>query len=52
MATKGDRLLSILNLLDQGAEVTAKTLSEDFGISERGIYRYFNSLQEAGFPTY
>jgi len=52
MATKGDRLLSILNLLDQGAEITAKTLSEDFGISERGIYRYFNSLDEAGYPIY
>jgi predicted DNA-binding transcriptional regulator YafY len=52
MATKWDRLLSILYLLDQGATVTVKTLSEDFGISERGIYRYFSSLQEAGFPTY
>jgi predicted DNA-binding transcriptional regulator YafY len=52
MATKGDRLLSILNLLDQGAEVTVKTLSEDFGISERGIYRYLSSLQEAEFPIY
>jgi predicted DNA-binding transcriptional regulator YafY len=52
MATKGDRLLSILYLLDRGAEVTTKTLSEDFGVSERGIYRYLSSLQEAGFPIY
>ena len=50
--TKLDRLLYILNKLDRGEKVSPADLAEELGVSERTIYRYINSLIDAGFPIY
>ena len=49
---KFDRLLYILNKLDRKEKVRVKDLAEELGVSERTIYRYINSLIDAGFPIY
>lgn len=43
------RLLSILRILDIRKQCTPKTLAQDFGTSERNIYRDINNLNAAGF---
>ncbi|MGC9195292.1 MAG: helix-turn-helix transcriptional regulator [Syntrophobacteraceae bacterium] len=52
MATKADRLIKLLNLLDQGASVTVKALCEEWGVDKRTVFRYMNTLQEGNFPVY
>jgi len=52
MATKFERLLYILNLVDRGAKCTPKGLAEELSVDERSIFRYKNSLEEAGFPIF
>ena len=52
MGNKFDRLLYILNLLDQRRKVRVSRLVEELGVTERTIYRYLNSLQNAGFPIF
>ncbi|NPA48596.1 MAG: WYL domain-containing protein [Thermodesulfobacteria bacterium] len=47
---KFDRLLYILNKLDQRQRVHPKTLAEELEVTERTIFRYLKNLQEAGFP--
>ncbi len=49
---KFNRLLYILNKLDQREKVRASELAKELEVSERTIYRYINSLIEAGFPIY
>ncbi|NPA40044.1 MAG: HTH domain-containing protein, partial [Thermodesulfobacteria bacterium] len=50
--TKLDRLLYILNKLDRGEKVRPADLAAELGVSERTVYRYINSLIDAGFPIY
>lgn len=50
MSYKFDSLVIILNKVDRQAKVTAGSLAEDLGVSERTVFRYLNTLQAAGFP--
>ena len=50
--SKFNRLLYILNKLELGAKVKPEEIAKELGVSERTIYRYINSLIEAGFPIY
>ncbi|MDD5434127.1 MAG: HTH domain-containing protein, partial [Nitrospira sp.] len=43
------RLLSILRILDIRKQCTPKTLAQEFGTTERNIYRDINTLNAAGF---
>lgn len=49
---KLERLLYILNRLDRGERVNARSLAEELGVTERTIFRYIQTLKEAGFPIY
>jgi len=49
---KFDRLLYILNKLDRREPVRVPDLARELEVSERSVYRYLNSLMEAGFPIY
>ncbi len=49
---KFDRLLYILNKLDRRERVRVPDLAQELEVSERTVYRYLNSLMEAGFPIY
>ncbi len=49
---KFDRLLYILNKLDRRERVRVPELAQELEVSERTVYRYLNSLMEAGFPIY
>lgn len=46
------RLLEIVYILLDKREVTAKELSEHFGVSHRTIYRDLDTLSVAGIPIY
>ena len=48
---KFDRLLRILNLLDRESACRPAVLAEELGVSERSVFRYVNSLRDAGFPV-
>lgn len=50
MSYKFDSLITILNKLDSGEEVTVNSLMNDLEISERTAYRYIQTLQVAGYP--
>ena len=50
MSYKFDTLITILNKLDRREHVTAKSLTEEFEISDRSVYRYMETLLTAGFP--
>ncbi|MBP8645970.1 MAG: WYL domain-containing protein [Syntrophobacteraceae bacterium] len=50
MTGKFDRLLRILNLLDQDNSCTLSGLAEELGVTDRSVLRYMKSLNEAGFP--
>lgn len=50
MTGKFERLLRILNLLDQENTCTPSWLAEELGVTDRSVFRYMNSLNEAGFP--
>ena len=50
MTGKFDRLLRILNLLDQENACTPSWFAEELGVTERSVFRYVKSLNEAGFP--
>ena len=52
MSEKFDRLLTILNLLDRGTPCPPKDLAEKLEVSERTVFRYLSSLQNAGIPIY
>jgi predicted DNA-binding transcriptional regulator YafY len=52
MSQKIEALLLILNKLDRGKRVSAGSLSEDLGVSERTVFRYLKTLETAGFPLY
>jgi len=47
-----NRLLEIVYLLLEQKNVTAKTLSKQFGVSQRTIYRDIDALSLAGIPVY
>jgi diguanylate cyclase (GGDEF)-like protein/PAS domain S-box-containing protein len=49
---KIDLLMAILKKLDAGETLTAKQLAQDFSVTERSIYRYLETLQNAGYPIY
>jgi predicted DNA-binding transcriptional regulator YafY len=49
MSYKFDSLITILNKLDSGEEVTVNSLINDLEISERTAYRYIQTLQVAGY---
>ncbi|MBD1545907.1 helix-turn-helix transcriptional regulator [Roseibium aggregatum] len=49
---RASRLLSILLTLQARGRVTARTLADEFEVSERTIYRDIDSLSEAGIPVY
>ncbi|WP_078382494.1 helix-turn-helix transcriptional regulator [Sutcliffiella halmapala] len=49
---RGDRLLSILLLLQAQGQMTAKELSERLEVSERTIYRDMEALSGTGIPVY
>ncbi len=49
---RADRLLSIVLLLQQHHQLTAKSLSDRLGVTERTIYRDIEALSMAGVPVY
>ncbi|WP_067220798.1 helix-turn-helix transcriptional regulator [Marinomonas gallaica] len=49
---KSDRLFQLTNILIKHQPVTAKTLAEKLGVSERTIYRYIDDLSVSGVPVY
>jgi predicted DNA-binding transcriptional regulator YafY len=49
---RADRLLSIILLLQHHQQLTAKTLSDNLGVTERTIYRDIEALSMAGVPVY
>jgi predicted DNA-binding transcriptional regulator YafY len=50
MSYKFDSLMIILNKIDSGEVVTIQSLSDEFGVGRRSIFRYINTLQVAGYP--
>jgi predicted DNA-binding transcriptional regulator YafY len=52
MSYKFDALILILNQIDSGHKVTIKSLMDELGVTERTIYRYIETLEQAGFPLY
>ncbi|MFA9457351.1 helix-turn-helix transcriptional regulator [Halalkalibacter sp. AB-rgal2] len=48
---RGDRLISILLLLQSQGQLTAKELAERLDVSERTIYRDMDALSGAGIPV-
>ena len=48
---RGDRLISILLLLQTRGQMTAKELAERLEVSERTIYRDMDALSGAGIPV-
>ncbi|WRP07200.1 YafY family protein [Rossellomorea aquimaris] len=48
---RGDRLVSILLLLQSHGQLTAKALSERLEVSERTIYRDMDALSGTGIPV-
>lgn len=46
------KLFELVYILLDKKSITAKKLSEHFGVSERTIYRWAESLAEAGVPVY
>ncbi|MGM0840381.1 MAG: helix-turn-helix transcriptional regulator [Bacillota bacterium] len=48
---RGDRLVSILLLLQSHGQMTAKALSERLEVSERTIYRDMDALSGTGIPV-
>lgn len=51
-SNKIDALTLILRRLNNGEQLTAASLAEDFSVSSRTIFRYFSHLQAAGYPIY
>ena len=49
---RADRLLSLVLLLQRHQHLTAKSLSEMLGVTERTIYRDIDALSLAGVPVY
>ena len=49
---RGDRLISILLLLQTQGQMTAKELSEKLEVSERTIYRDMEALSSTGIPVF
>ncbi|BDH61663.1 transcriptional regulator [Lysinibacillus sp. PLM2] len=49
---KGDRLISIVLLLQTHGQMTAKELSERLEVTERTIYRDMEALSGAGIPVF
>ncbi len=49
---RGDRLISILLLLQSQGQMTAKELSERLEVSERTIYRDMEALSGTGIPVF
>lgn len=49
---RADRLLSIVLLLQRHHHLTAKSLSDTLGVTERTIYRDIEALSLAGVPVY
>ena len=49
---KLNALIKILGQLDSGKRITASRLAESLGVSDRTIYRYMMTLQNAGYPIF
>ena len=47
---KNDNMLAILWLLNSGAKMTAKQISEKLEINVRTVYRYIDALCASGVP--
>ena len=52
VATRADRLLSLLIMLQTRDQMTAQALAEEFEVSVRTIYRDIEALSMAGIPVY
>jgi predicted DNA-binding transcriptional regulator YafY len=50
MSYKFESLMIILNKIDSGESATIQSLSDEFGVGRRSIFRYINTLQVAGYP--
>ncbi|MEI6209621.1 MAG: PAS domain S-box protein [Desulfuromonadales bacterium] len=49
---KLNSLVNILGQLDSGKKITASCLADSLGVSDRTIYRYMMTLQNAGYPIF
>ncbi len=49
---RGDRLISILLMLQTQGRITAKELAEKLEVSERTIYRDMEVLSGSGIPVF
>ncbi len=49
---KLNSLVNILGQLDSGKKLTASCLGDSLGVSDRTIYRYMMTLQNAGYPIF
>ena len=50
MSYKFDIMVTILNKLDRGEQVTVNSLVNDVEMKERTVLRYIQTLKDAGFP--
>ncbi len=48
---KSERLFEMLQYIREYPDLTVQDLSRLCNVSERGIYRYINTLSRAGFPV-
>ena len=49
--TKSERLFEMLQYIKEYPHLTAQDLSRLCNVSERGVYRYLNTLSRAGIPV-
>ncbi len=49
---KLNSLVKILGQLDSGKRITASLLANSLGVTDRTIYRYMMTLQNAGYPIF
>lgn len=52
MPIKSEKLLQMIYLLLENDKLSAQVLADKLGVSVRTIFRYVDSLTQAGFPVY